>query len=117
MTLKRRFLLAAAVLALASPALAEETMHQGHGAMAPSSDGYKMAGETMHRNMMIEFTGDADVDFVKSMIPHHQGAIDMARVELQHGTDPEIRKIAQDVITAQEAEIAVMKAWLAKKGQ
>jgi uncharacterized protein (DUF305 family) len=71
------------------------------------------ASVKMHRAMAIEYTGDADVDFVRSMIPHHQGAIDMAEVELKHGTDPEMRKMAQDIIAAQEKEIATMKGWLA----
>ena len=57
---------------------------------------------------------DADADFVGMMIPHHQGAIDMARYELANGKDPAMRRMAQNVIAAQEKEIAAMKSWQAK---
>ena len=71
----------------------------------------------MHKDMNIDYTGDADVDFVKGMIPHHQAAIDMAKIELQYGKDPETRKLAEQIIAAQEAEIAGMQAWLKTKGK
>jgi uncharacterized protein (DUF305 family) len=58
---------------------------------------------------------DIDVAFVCGMLPHHQGAIDMARAELQHGDDPWAKQLAQAVIDAQTREIAEMKAWLAKQ--
>ena len=67
---------------------------------------------TMMKNMMVPYTGNADVDFAKGMIPHHQGAIDMAKVVLQYGKDPEIKKLAEGVVAAQEGEIAMMQQWL-----
>ena len=82
-----------------------------------STTGNEQVMATMMKNMAVPYTGDADVDFLKSMIPHHQGAIDMAKVALQFAKDPEVLKLAQDVITAQEGEITVMKDWLAKNGK
>jgi len=79
-----------------------------------STPDYKKAMDTMMRSMKMSYTGDADIDFVKGMIPHHQGAIDMATVELEFGKDPEVVKLATDIIKAQETEIAVLKEWLAK---
>ena len=49
----------------------------------------------MHKDMAIAYTGDSDIDFVRGMIPHHQAAIDMARIQLEYGKDAEIRKLAR----------------------
>ena len=67
----------------------------------------------MHMAMSaIERSGDADVDFVRLMLPHHQGAIDMAKVQLLYGKDPQMRRLAQEIITDQQSEIELMQRWL-----
>jgi hypothetical protein len=59
--------------------------------------------------MDVEPSGDADADFVAAMIPHHQGAIDMAKVELRHGRNEQLRRLAQEIIVTQQQEITVMR--------
>lgn len=85
-------------------------------AASPSTAAYQAAMDAMMTNMMIPYSGNPDVDFIKGMIPHHQGAVDNARIVLQFGKDPEVLKFAQSVIDAQEAEIKWMTEWLAKNG-
>lgn len=84
------------------------------GVLTGSTQGYEAAMSKMHKDMGITYSGDPDIDFVRGMIPHHQGAIDMAQVDLQHGKSPEMRKIAEAIIKAQEEEIAQFNSWLGK---
>ena len=140
-----RTLAVAAIVGVAGVAYAQ-TSHQGHGSMpmnSPTAPGamdpaamqkmmqgmmsapgdpastkdLKAADMRMMHNMMAGYTGDADVDFRTHMIPHHQGAIDMAKVALQHAKNPETKKLAETIIADQEREIAEMQAWLKKNGK
>ena len=73
--------------------------------------------DAMMKAMPMTSTGKPDADFLLMMIPHHQSAIDMAKVELAHGKDAKLLKLAEDIIKAQEAEIADMQAWLKAQGK
>ena len=106
---------------------AESKMSEGHMAdgkmdmMAPAAGdseatrGYKAAMMGQLEGMPA-FAGNADVDFMKQMRGHHQAAIAMARVELAQGQNPEAKTLAQEIITAQQREIAVIDTWLAANG-
>lgn len=119
--MKSKILMAATALVLmagVSGAHAEDMMKMDHSkmnhTMAAPTDIYADAMKKMHEGMMsVKPTGDADVDFVQGMIPHHQGAIDMAKVVLEKGKDPEIKKLAEGIVKAQESEIKLMNDWLA----
>jgi uncharacterized protein (DUF305 family) len=102
------------------PAAAQDAQHHPPGNAGggdPAVAAYLAASERMHRDMAIEFTGNPDVDFARGMIPHHQGAIDMARAELEYGRDPEMRALAEAIIAAQEKEIAFLRGWLERRAE
>lgn len=81
---------------------------------SPVVKAYKQGRMDMMKSMDVPLTGDADVDFARNMIPHHQAAISMAKIELQHGKDPELKKMAEKMIADQESEIGALKTWLAR---
>lgn len=99
----------ALALLAAAPLLA---LTPGTAAQDPAAKALDDAMQKMMHGMHMQSTGDPDKDFAIMMIVHHQGAIDMAKVELEHGDDPQMRALAAEVIAAQEQEIAEMKAWL-----
>jgi Domain of unknown function (DUF305) len=86
-------------------------------AASPPEKAFAAAIKAMMKGMNVKPTGKLDKDFVLMMMPHQQGAIDMAKVELQYGTDPELRQLATDIVATQEKEITQMKDWLAKNGK
>ena len=94
--------------------------HQHHAPASTTVPGaatkeYEAVMERMHKDMAITYSGDADVDFARGMIPHHQAAIDMAKTVLAHGNDPQMKKLAKQIIATQEKEIAVLNAWLKRQ--
>jgi uncharacterized protein (DUF305 family) len=87
-----------------------QTPHDHETAQAGSFDALMtQAMDRMHTDMAIAPSGDPDRDFAAMMIPHHQGAVDMAKVELQFGKNPILRRLAQGIIVEQLQEIEVMQ--------
>lgn len=104
----------------AAPSADHDAHHPAEGEQAAGSaatDAYRAANLAMHEAMDIEFSDNADIDFARGMIGHHQGAIDMARIVLEHGEDPDLRQLAEEIIEAQEAEIAFLQNWIAENAE
>ncbi|WP_456091287.1 CopM family metallochaperone [Neisseria sp.] len=105
-------------VAISNYAQANEQLHQAHMNMPMSTDSAMqqelMQGmNQMNQDMMAAAQyKDPDVAFAAGMLPHHIGAVKMAEVELKYGKNPEMRKLAEDIINAQQAEIEQMQKWL-----
>ncbi|PZP39596.1 MAG: DUF305 domain-containing protein [Pseudomonas fluorescens] len=121
-----RFALALPLIALtviyAGAVFAGEHDHTHHGHTANKSSqtetastiALKQANDRMHKDMDITYSGDADVDFLRGMIAHHQGAVEMVEVQLTYGKDAQVKRLAQDIIRAQKIEIQWMQQWLSQ---
>jgi uncharacterized protein (DUF305 family) len=97
---------------------ASSPSHSPASVGGPAWAAYAGSMEEMHTSMAaVKPTGDSDVDFVRLMLPHHQAAIDMAKAQLVYGKDPQMRRLAQEIITDQQSEIELMRLWLKQQGQ
>lgn len=93
-------------------------MSAGAAKLSEATQAYMKAMRTMDGPMMMGAQDtDPDVAFVKTMIPHHEGAIEMAKAALQYAKDDKVKAWANEIIAAQQAEIAEMQAWLKEHGQ
>jgi uncharacterized protein (DUF305 family) len=113
----RIFLTVSAIAIGAAAALAQSTDHSQHDMSGMTGDTFLTKewaeiNDSMHAAMMVELTGDPDVDFIRGMIPHHEGAVAMAELVLQNSHNHEVKHLAKEIIAAQQAEIAWMKKWL-----
>jgi len=99
---------------------AQQAMHRHASGESPGNPVWaelQSSMEKMHAAMTsVVATGNSDADFVKLMMPHHQAAIDMAKTQLLYGKDPQMRRLAQEIITDQQSEIELMNLWLKQNG-
>lgn len=102
---------------MSSTAEAQSAPASGKTPAGDSTADFKAADERMMKGMQgTAYTGNVDQDFVAHMTPHHQGAVDMAEVELKYGKDPQLKRLARNIISSQRKEIEFMKQWQAKHG-
>jgi uncharacterized protein (DUF305 family) len=109
-----RFLVLLAVISTLAVAAKRQASHPETGMAAEHSHWAQLMESMGQMHAAMSSAGpstDADVDFVALMLPHHQGAIDMAKIELISGKDPQIRRLAQEIVTDQELEIQLMQLW------
>jgi uncharacterized protein (DUF305 family) len=85
--------------------------------VSPSTQAFMEASMNMHAAMEVQYSGKVGLDFATMMIPHHQGAIDMAKIALRYSKDRQTRRLAQKIIKAQEAEVIELKTIAKRLGQ
>jgi uncharacterized protein (DUF305 family) len=115
---RARGLLLLLILALSVPMPARQghSHNQGKQDAGLAWSELEKGAEKMHVAMRsIKPSGDSDADFVRLMLPHHQAAIDMARTELLYGKDPQMRRLAQEIIADQQSEAELMQLWLKRQ--
>jgi len=114
MKISTKLLVALFVCSLVASAIAEADRVQS--STDPDWSELIASMDKMHTAMgAIERSGNSDVDFVRLMIPHHQAAIDMSKTQLLYGKDPQMRRLAQEIITDQQLEIELMQSWLKQR--
>jgi uncharacterized protein (DUF305 family) len=111
----KKILLTLSIIIL-STELVKSSMHQG-GHQNHANVPFQKAMDKMHKDMMMKSSGNIDIDFLRGMIPHHQGAIDMSEELVKKTKDPEIKALAQKIIKDQKAEIKQMQDILRVKNQ
>src|SRR5215469_11470072 len=118
MAFAKHFLYLAVVLVAAVSVWPQDPHEMGHTATHDTNWAALMKKmETMHASMAAAApSGNNDADFVNLMLPHHQAAVDMAKTELLYGSDPQMRRLAQEIITDQESEIQLIQLWLDRQG-
>ena len=112
-----RLILVLWMSAAASAAYADGMAMPMAGPKGSADAAFMKSMSSMQHAMDAPMTGDPDKDFVTMMLPLHQGAVDMANIELQYGKDPGLRAMAKDIVASQAREIATMKAWQARHGR
>jgi Domain of unknown function (DUF305) len=110
-----KLFVALAVLTFTAALIGRATDHDDQGDPNNDPSWSELTGsmDKMHMAMTaVVRSGNSDIDFVRLMVPHHQAAIDMAKTQLLYGKDPQMRRLAQEIITEQQLEIELMQRWL-----
>ncbi len=112
----RRLALLVAILCVSASYGQQADLHSTPGsstAHTPAWSEWNSSIEKMHDDMSsVKESNNADRDFVNLMLPHHQAALEMAKAELLYGKDPQMRRLAQEIVTDQQSEIDLMQRWL-----